>query len=268
MQIDPAQEDKIISGFLKSLGPWAQHVIIGGGYAPIIYKLYLAHSEKSNPPVGTRDIDSLIPRKITHKLDKNISEYLQDSGFSKVKKDYEQPATEAYVKEIAGVEIEIEFLTDAHHEGVNKNVSVAGIVAQPLRYLELSLQAAQMFKTSSNYGLVVAPEAWIFHKGLTFPKRLDKTKQYKDLYGIWYVATQLETFSEEAISKLPNLIQKRPSKWMITFQDNLIAWVEEASPHDWRKLEAQDPFGQLSQLRFEQLLKSILTRVCPNEKIL
>src|SRR5262249_5864132 len=114
MLIDPAQENKIITNFLQSIGPWAQHVIIGGGYAPIIYKLYLAHSEKSNPPVGTRDIDSLIPRKITHKPEKNISEYLQDSGFTKVRKDYEQPATEAYFKEIAGIEIEIEFLTDAH----------------------------------------------------------------------------------------------------------------------------------------------------------
>ena len=91
--------------------------------------------------------------------------------------------------------------------------------------MELSLQAAQLFKTSSNYGLVVAPEAWIFHKGLTFPKRSDNTKQYKDLYGIWYVATQLETFSEEAVSKLPTLIQKQPSKWAKTFQDNLIEWV-------------------------------------------
>lgn len=267
MQIDLKQEDSIISDFLKSIGPWAQHVIIGGGYAPIIYKLYLAHSETSNPPVGTRDIDSLIPRKITNKLDKNISDYLQNSGFSRVRKDYDQPATEAYVKEIAGVEIEIEFLTDAHREGVTKNVTVAGIVAQPLRYLELSLQAAKEFKTTAKLaGLVVAPEAWIFHKGLTFPKRSDKAKQYKDLYGIWYVATQLEGFSDEAISKLPTLIQKRPSKWVKTFQDNLIEWIEAASPQDWRQLETQDPFGQLSKLRFEQLVQSILSRACSNKK--
>ena len=57
MQIDLKREDSIISGFLKSIGPWTQHVVVGGGYAPIIYRLYLAHSEKSNPPVGTRDID-------------------------------------------------------------------------------------------------------------------------------------------------------------------------------------------------------------------
>jgi len=54
------QEDKIISEFLKSLGPWRQFVVIGGGFALFIYKLYLADPELKNLPVGTRDIDSLI----------------------------------------------------------------------------------------------------------------------------------------------------------------------------------------------------------------
>ncbi len=37
MLIEPAREDKIITGFLESIGPWAGHLIIGGGYAPIIF---------------------------------------------------------------------------------------------------------------------------------------------------------------------------------------------------------------------------------------
>lgn len=36
------QEDKIISEFLKSLGPWREFVVIGDGFALFIYKLYLA----------------------------------------------------------------------------------------------------------------------------------------------------------------------------------------------------------------------------------
>ena len=50
-------EDLVINEFLKSIGPWRNHVVIGGGYALIIYNLYL--SQNGNPPVGTRDIDSL-----------------------------------------------------------------------------------------------------------------------------------------------------------------------------------------------------------------
>jgi len=33
-------------------------------------------------------------------------------------------------------------------------------------------------------GQVVSPGAWMFHKGLVFPKRNDKMKRHKDLYGI------------------------------------------------------------------------------------
>ncbi len=70
------QEDKIISEFLKSLGPWREFVVIGGGFALFIYKLYLADPELENLPVGTRDIDSLIPRKVPEISKKNIAKYL------------------------------------------------------------------------------------------------------------------------------------------------------------------------------------------------
>ena len=47
------QEDKIISEFLKSLGPWREFVVIGGGFALFIYKLYLTDPKLENLPVGT-----------------------------------------------------------------------------------------------------------------------------------------------------------------------------------------------------------------------
>ena len=66
---------------------------------------------------------------------------LNEAGFTHIFKDVDVPATESYVKEIDGVEVEIEFLTDsATRDDKNKNVVIAGIVAQPLSYLTLSLQ--------------------------------------------------------------------------------------------------------------------------------
>lgn len=46
-------EDNILTEFLRSLGPWRDHIILGGGYALIIYKLYLAQKE-GPPPVPPR----------------------------------------------------------------------------------------------------------------------------------------------------------------------------------------------------------------------
>ena len=50
------QEDKIISGFLKSLGS--------------------CRAQAQNLPVGTCDIDSLIPRKVPEISKMNIAKYL------------------------------------------------------------------------------------------------------------------------------------------------------------------------------------------------
>jgi hypothetical protein len=66
MKLSP--EDKIISEFLNSIGPWREFIVIGGGFALFVYKLYLVDPKLENTPVGTRDIDSLIPRKVPENL--------------------------------------------------------------------------------------------------------------------------------------------------------------------------------------------------------
>ncbi len=252
-------EDKVISEFLQSIGPWRDSIVIGGGYALIIYKLYLTDKKLEIPPVGTRDIDSLIPRKVPERSKKNIAKHLQEAGFIKLFKDIDEPATAAYVKEINGLEVEIEFLTDsATRRDKNKNVVIAGVVAQPLSYLTLSLQTTLPFQTQSQErGVVVSPGAWIFHKGLTFTKRKSASKRHKDLYGIWYAATQLGEFSEEAVAEL-QLLGQENLKWFKTFQGNLRHWLENASPLDWSQLEAQDPFGKIKRLHFEKIAKLII----------
>ncbi len=104
------KEDKMISTFLSSIGLWNNHVIIGGGFAPIIYKLYLSDLSTGMLPVGTRDLDSLISRKIPNMAHKKLSEHLIDSGFTTIFKNLEIPATQAYVKDIDGFELEVELV--------------------------------------------------------------------------------------------------------------------------------------------------------------
>ncbi len=250
------QEDKIISDFLNSIGPWRKFIVIGGGFSLFIYKLYLVDPKLKNTPVGTRDIDSLIPRRVPEISTKNIAKHLHEAGFTRLFKDVDIPATEAYVKEIDDLEIEIEFLTDsAARNDKNKNVIIGGVVAQPLSYLTLSLQMTTEFQTySGKKGRVVSPGAWMFHKGLTFTKRKSSSKMLKDLYGIWYVATQLGDFSDQALVEF-NMLTKQHVKWFKTLQKNLSDWMDNASPAEWSKLEAQDPAGKLKKLSFERVIQ-------------
>jgi hypothetical protein len=252
------KEDKIIGEFLQSIGPWRKYIVISGGYALFIYKLYLADQKLEHPPIGTRDIDSLISRKVPEISTKNIAKHLHEAGFTQIFKDMDIPAAEAYVKEIDGIEVEVEFLTDsATRHDKNKNVVIAGVVAQPLSYLALSLEMSMEFQTSSKeIGKVVSPGTWMFHKGLTFIKRKSVSKTLKDLYGIWYVATQLGEFSEQAIAEYHRLAQQH-SKWFTTIRNNLHYWMENASPSEWSMLETQDPFGKLKKLNFERTMEKL-----------
>lgn len=137
-------------------------------------------------------------------------------------------------------------------------MAISGIIAQPLSYLSLSLQAAIDFQTKSGLlGKVVSPGSWIFHKGLTFPKRKNKSKVYKDLYGIWYVASQLKTFSRNAITELQFLSKQHP-KWQKTFQKNILQWITSATPIDWSNLEHQDPYGFLKRTHFKLLVSKLI----------
>lgn len=257
--IKQSQEDKIISEFLNSIGPWREFIVIGGGFALFIYSLYLADPKLRNTPVGTRDIDSLISRRVPEISKKSIAAHLHECGFTHVFKDLDIPATEAYVKEIDGVEIEVEFLTDsAIRKNKHKNVVIGGVVAQPLSYLILSLQMTTEFQTySGETGQVVSPAAWMFHKGLTFTRRKSPSKMLKDLYGIWYVMTQLGDFSDQALAEF-NMLTKQHSKWFETLRNNLHNWIDNATPARWSKLEAQDPAGKLKKLNFEHVIKKLL----------
>lgn len=256
--MDFEKEDKVISTFLESIGPWKALIVIGGGYAPIIYKLYFANKEVGNPPVGTRDIDSLIPRKVQEISKDNIAKHLEKAGFEQKFKDRESPPSESFTKVIEGIEVEVEFLTDdSVRFNKEKNVLVSGVFAQPLSYLKLSLENGLPFTTYSGVeGIVVSPEAWIFHKGLTFTRRSSEFKTYKDLYGIWYVATQLGNWSEEVIQRLKDLSLQQPI-WYKTFKKNLTRWSEDATPENWMNLEFQDPFGDLKKPMFQRLIKRI-----------
>lgn len=259
MKSDNEREDFMISEFLRSLGPWRKHVIIGGGQALLIYKLYLTEQNQGIFPVGTRDLDSLIPRKIPIVSNKNIGKHLIEAGFKHVFKDFRDPSTEAYVKDIHGLEMEIEFLTtDETRHNKDRNVTISGVVAQPLPYLQQSLQNTVEFKThSGEIGRVVSPHAWIFHKGLTFFRRTDKVKIYKDLYGIWYTSSQLQALSDKTKTELQIMGKRFPKRFKL-FQKKLNGWIAHATPTDWIKLESQDPFGVLKKITFIHLIRTLL----------
>ncbi len=184
MQLDNKELLNQIEELAIILKPWNDQLIVGGGVALILYDLIL--SKANSGAVGTTDIDYLIPRKPLKAGNEKISELLIGHGYEPKNKSLSRPVVQSFIKQIEDVEIEIEFLTDNKSRNKEDVVEIknAGVNAQALSYIEMSLQeATPLTLPSGSIISVVKPEAWVFHKGLTFTKRTAKVKKYKDLYG-------------------------------------------------------------------------------------
>ena len=251
MQLDNKELLNQIEELATILKPWNDQLVIGGGVALILYDLIL--SKANSGAVGTTDIDYLIPRKpLKAGIDK-IYELLVRSGYEPKNKSLSTPAVQSFIKQIEEVEIEVEFLTDNKSRSQEEVVEIknAGVNAQALSYIEMSLHEATPLTLPSGIVIsVVKPEAWIFHKGLTFTKRTAKVKKYKDLYGIWFVLTQLNEVSFAVQKTLPKLMKKNPELWTKTFNENIKNWIDSATPQDWDLLERQDVGGKLTKVGF------------------
>ncbi len=241
-----------------ALGNWRDHVVLGGGVALLVYGQLM--SEEKVEPLGTSDMDWLIPRKPLMKgKSDSISEILESCGYSYRSKGPGTPPVSSYIKEVEDQEIEVEFLTDnKSREKLGDSVTIqkAEVTAQPLSYLEMSLDETTVATLKNGIEIrVVTPEAWVFHKGLTFNRRPKKSSKYlKDLYGIWFVLTQMGDLSVAAGLNLKKLQKKYSPNWADDFSKNLHAWVDQATPKEWDQLVQQDPRGELSKVIFRSLI--------------
>lgn len=250
--------DGVLTEVVDVFGPFSEKVVIGGGIALLIYRYYLSSDSKLIKPAITKDLDLLIPRNL--KMHDSLGDRLSEYGFKRMTSSLETPPVESYAANIKGEEIVLEFLTDRRtRENKNTNVIVGGISAQPLSYIEMSLENPISFAIGKNlFTQVVSPDRWLFHKALTFTKRRSKAKLSKDLYGIWYVGSQLGRLSDKTVGNFLILKEESPKAWANRIKKQLQDWIAAASPSDWKTLESQDPAQRLSKLSFVEFVESQL----------
>lgn len=255
--MDKKSLEKTLSQILQILGPYSNEIVVGGGIALLIYRYFLSGAAKNlSIPAATDDLDLLIPRKMELARLEPLSIRLENAGFTRITRSIETPPVESYHATIGGLEMTLEFLTDRRsRENQNMNVVVSGVSAQPLSYIEMSQQHSAPFSISTREkGKVVSPEAWIFHKALTFSRRLSENKRVKDLYGIWYVGSQLSDLSIKALKDLRELAKSYPKNWTRTARKQIDGWLTEASPRNWELLQSQDPAGKLTRELFMKFI--------------
>lgn len=256
MKLDNDKLIQQIEELANILKQWNDQLVVGGGVALILYDVVLAKANSG--AIGTTDIDYLIPRRPVKTGDEKISKLLMESGYELKNKSLDTPAVQSFIKQFEETEIEVEFLTDNRSRNQEDVVVIreAGINAQSLSYIEMSLKEATPLKLPSGAVInIVKPEAWVLHKGLTFTKRSSALKKYKDLYGIWFVLTQLGDTSFAVQKALKKLMKNNHEQWTKKFIQNLSEWKSSASPKDWDLLQQQDVEGRLTKTSFEQVIR-------------
>jgi hypothetical protein len=250
----------ILDDLVKAVGPYNKIIVIGGGYAPLVYRHFLSNEKQLPEPAATLDIDLLIPRKVKvlNDTNSNLGVRLQKSGFKIQRRTLGTPPVESYFKTIVNLEIEVEFLTDRKSRDQEKVFEIEGVAAQTLSFLEMSLNEAVEFETSSGAPLqVVTPGAWIFHKILTFDRRQNPVKSFKDLYGIWYVGNSLKDISTQSLLDLSRLARHHKARAKVA-RKSFSAFTVTSTPEKWLILEKQDPEGRLTKTRFLDFSERVL----------
>ncbi len=103
-----------------------------------------------------------------------------------------------------------------------------GLHAQSLRFIFLLLKNTLLVEIDDfplqNGTLLKAkvptPGAFIFHKGLIFPRRKEDYKRAKDLYYIFDILANCPELSEQIIDELSKL-KKTHTRWFKRFVENL-----------------------------------------------
>lgn len=251
------------AGFLKTLWilrDYLSVIVIGGGWAPLLYYHYLL-ADKSREPIRTRDIDLYVGIHIPIVGEKSVDGLLLNAGFKPAFKSADTPPVIHYEGIINGEEVEIEFLTD--QRGAKDNVVIEvqkGLYAEALRFISIPISHT-IYVTIDDFRIggehyplkvkVPSPEAYIFHKGLVFEHRRDIKKKAKDLYYIFDILTNCPELNERIIKGLKWFEQEYPS-WFSRFIRSLQNYFSDPTADGILLISSQRPAGAFPKLTDDQ----------------
>jgi hypothetical protein len=262
--------DRFHVGFLKSLWlikDYLPQVVIAGGWAPFVYYHYLI-GDKSKNPIRTGDIDLAVENRLPQTAGKPLGEILTEAGLKPVYKTRSHPPVIHYEGEIEGLDVEIEFLTDLKGSREAEVIEVqTGLHAEALRYLTLLLENTievniddipRAEAGSSLRARLPSPAAYIFNKGLVFPRRKERSKRGKDLYYVFDLLAYREGFKDQIVADLIKL-GERYKPWFKTFNKNLAAAFSDPASEAVALAVQQrsvDAFIALTDSQFKQFVLS------------
>ena len=246
---------------IKMLEEYLPYIVLGGGWASLIYYQYL-WGENDKFPIQTYDYDLIVKNEIPESAQGKLINKLAQFG---LKPNY-TPITDTPVGqfegEIDGVLVSIEFLTYAGYERSKPSIEVqTGIWAQTLEYLNINIEnKIPIVIDMAGKKLTIwvpKPEAFIFNKGLIFTRRIGDIKKAKDLYYIYDILSFKDSQRINIVDEVKELAATYHPKWFRTFKDNLSKYFIEEPKNGIILVFSQIPSNTFKDSNADQIKNQI-----------
>lgn len=221
---------------LAALKDYRDDIVVVGGWVPKIYA-WSEHLEEF--PVHSFDVDAAVGGAVPVGDRRSISELLEAAGFKKEQTDAafalgvfgkKSAQVTQFVYAKASVHVVFEFIAPLVGKGENDRKTIqGGLVAPALRFVdvlladtrEISIQGKTLDERVTELKIRVPTlAAFVYGKGLVFPRRESIDKKGKDLAYIYEVISRPD-WRTEVVRDLPVVSGKHPRKWYATFRRQL-----------------------------------------------
>jgi len=270
---------KVLFSLLDALRPYLNDIVIVGGWVP---QIHAWQEEGSEIHVHSFDVDAALDRKkLPTRRGESITDLLTKKGFAHERspggmlgggggKGGATPSRFVYRK--GKVEVPVEFIAPQRGSGKDIGVNVQrGFVVQALRYTDIALETTLEveLKGEDLDGVVREVKfkvptlaAYVYAKGLIYPKREEVEKRGKDLAYIYEILKR-ENWRDTVSSELPVVIKRHHPKWGQTFRENIERDFEDEGAAGPTWLAMQYPGEAASELKSDAVnrFKALLARV-------
>jgi len=230
--------EAVFFNVLDDISAYLSDLTLVGGWMPYIYSNYLWKTTIRNPIV-TVDIDFGVDQTVAGKYPKTIFETLSKLDYKERRPKMDRMFPVVLYKE----KVPVEFITypTVDIKAIEKMVGTQ-IQINKIEMFDFLLQhripvTIKNKKGDKTYTLnCPSPSAFLYHKGATFIERMNKEKQAKDLYYMYFVLR----YAPDMEIILKEISEYKAKGFLPQVKDNINKFFERVSSQGCLMVEEEN----------------------------